>query len=381
MKIIKKYNSRLVPSLLASMLVVATVFASQPRSSAQSVSDLQNQKNILQSQINSTNSTLQGLTNKANTLQNEVAILNAQIADMQNQIATTKNKITSLQSSLDQAQANLEKQKTVLQASIEMLYKNEGASTIELIVGSDSFSKFIDSQTYLQSLKDGITTSVKKIQALKQQIQTQQDEQKKLLNQQQAQQNSLQATQAQQQSLLDQTQGSEANYQQIVAGLRAQQQSVIAAIAAKMAASGTTIYTGDGSNGGYPTVWANAEQDSLVDSWGMWNRECVSYAAFKVAQSGRYMPAWGRGYLANAQNWPGLADAFGIPTDRSPRVGDVAITYNYPVGHAMYVEAVNGRMVTISQYNWPVNGQWGMWSEMTLSADSSSLGPMTFIHF
>ena len=366
---------------MAIVMIIASVFASQVKSSAQSVSDLQNQKNYLQSQINSTNSTLQGLTNKANTLQNEVAILNAQIADMQNQIVSTKNKISVLQASLDQAQANLDKQKAVLQASVQMLYKNEGASTIELIVGSDSFSKFIDSQTYLQSLKDGITTSVKKIQALKQQIQSQQDDQKKLLNQQQAQQQSLQTAQSQQQTLLDETQGSESNYQQLVSSLRAQQQSVIAAIAAKMAASGTTIYTGDGSNGGYPTVWANAEQDSLVDSWGMYNRECVSYAAFKVAQSGRYMPAWGRGYLANAQNWPSLANAFGIPTDHNPRVGDVAITYNWPVGHAMYVEAVSGRMVTISQFNWPVNGQWGVWSEMTLSADNSSLGPMTFIHF
>ena len=30
-------------------------------------------------------------------------------------------------------------------------------------------------------------------------------------------------------------------------------------------------------NGGYPAVWANAPMDSLVDSWGMYNRECMSY--------------------------------------------------------------------------------------------------------
>ena len=111
----------------------------------------------------------------------------------------------------------------------------------------------------------------------------------------------------------------------------------------------------------------------------MYNRECVSYTAFKVWQSGRYMPYWGgRG---NANQWPGNARAAGFEVDNQPSPGDVAITYNGFYGHAMFVEAVNGRMVTVSQYNYIINGQWGAYSEMTLSADNSALGPMTFITF
>jgi surface antigen len=92
-----------------------------------------------------------------------------------------------------------------------------------------------------------------------------------------------------------------------------------------------------------------------------------------------YGGLWGgRG---NANQWPGNARAAGYEVDRDPQPGDVAITNNGYYGHAMFVEAVNGRMVTVSQYNYIINGQWGMYSEMTLSADNSALGPMTFITF
>jgi surface antigen len=375
----KKTTKKVILSSFAIAVIVTAILLPPNFSSASKFSDLTAQNANVVAAINESNQKLEGLTNTSNTLKGQIAFMNAQIAGIQSQIGATKDKIATLQVGLDQAQANLDKQKMVLQASVNTLYKNAGASTVELLIGSDSFTKFVDSQTYLQNLKDGITGSVQKIIALKAQIQSQQDDQKNLLNQQTAQQQQLQTSQNQVASLLATTQGQESSYQQHLADLRAQQQQILGAIAAQMAASGTVLIASDGYNGGYPAYLSNAPQDSLVDPWGMYNRECVSYAAFKVAQSGRTMPYWGG--VGNAQQWPSNAIADGIPVDRSPQVGDVAITYNAPFGHAMYVERVNGRDVTISQYNWLVNGQWGVWSEMTLSADNSGLGPMYFIHF
>ena len=214
---------------------------------------------------------------------------------------------------------------------------------------------------------------------LKAQIQSQQADQEKLLAQQTAQQQQLQTSQNQVSSLLATTQGQESSYQQRLADLRAQQQQVLGAIAAQMAASGTVLISSDGSNGGYPAYLSNAPQDSLTDPWGMYNRECVSYTAFKVAQSGRTMPYWGG--FGNANHWPMNALLNNITVDSNPLKGDVAIAFSSENGHAMYIEAVKGRDVTVSQYNWPINGQKGSGSEMTLSADNSFLGPMYFIHF
>jgi surface antigen len=131
--------------------------------------------------------------------------------------------------------------------------------------------------------------------------------------------------------------------------------------------------TGSACGGGYPAKWCEIAQDSVIDSWGMYNRECVSYTAFKVAASGRYMPYWG-GY-GNANQWDDNARAAGIPVDTSPRAGDVAISNRGTYGHAMYVESVNGNgTINISQYNAALDGRYSTRSGM----DPSGL---YFIHF
>lgn len=380
-----KTTTKALFTILASGIIVTggliSPYAAIP-AGAVSVAELRAQNNELQAQINANNAKAKELSTQADTLQNKLASLDAQVAQLQAQIDLTKNKIAELQINLEKAQVELDRQKELLKASIQALYKKGGASTVELLIGSDSFSQFINDQTYLERLKSGIQTSTEKVIELKQQIQLQQTEQKGLLAQKQSQQQSLNATKNEQQALLDQTKGQEANYKQAVSTLRAQQAQVMAQIAARMVASGTTVYAGDGSNGGYPTRWASAPQNRFVDDWGMYSRQCVSYTAFKVAQSGRFMPH-GQGQ-GNAREWTsnarpgGIWYQHGVRVDRNPRVGDVAITYNGYYGHSMYVEAVNGRMVTVSQYNFDSRGNY---SEMTVSADNSMLGPMDFVHF
>lgn len=127
------------------------------------------------------------------------------------------------------------------------------------------------------------------------------------------------------------------------------------------------------ANGGYPAKWANVPMDSQIDSWGMYNRESTSYAAFKVAQSGKNMPYWGgRG---NANQWPSNARAYGIPVDTTPKAGDVAIRPAGYYGHAMYVESVNPNgTINISEYNAKADGTY---SERT----NVPVAGLVFVHF
>jgi surface antigen len=84
------------------------------------------------------------------------------------------------------------------------------------------------------------------------------------------------------------------------------------------------------------------------------------------------MPYWGgRG---NANQWDDNAIAAGIPTDSSPRAGDVAIKNSGTYGHAMYVNSVNSDgTINISQYNADWNG--------TYSTATISPSGLVFIHF
>jgi septal ring factor EnvC (AmiA/AmiB activator) len=204
----QKFTKKLL--VLAAILVVVTsafivpvAFLNQKTTQAATADELRAQAAALQAQIDANNAEAARLAGEADTLQNKLAILNTQIARLQAQIDLTTTKISELQIQLDQAQVQLDKQKGLLKASLQALYKKGGASTVELLVGSDSFSQFINDQTYLEKLKESIQTSTEKVIALKQQIQAQQEEQKTLLSQQQSEQTSLNMTRAEQQRLLN----------------------------------------------------------------------------------------------------------------------------------------------------------------------------------
>ncbi len=144
--------------------------------------------------------------------------------------------------------------------------------------------------------------------------------------------------------------------------------------AAQLAANrglGGSIVAGDPHHGGYPTKWEDARQDSTIDSWGMFNRECVSYTAWKVYQTYGNMPYWGG--VGNANQWLRNAKTAGIPTSATPRVHSVAISMRGYYGHAAWVEAVNGDMIYVSQYNYDLHGHY---SEMWVSSSY-----FTYIYF
>jgi surface antigen len=178
--------------------------------------------------------------------------------------------------------------------------------------------------------------------------------------------------QQQAQDLVNKYQGQEAAYATQVRQQNAQISSLRAQQAAAMAARfGGAAGTGPACGGGYPGKWCNIPQDSAVDSWGMYNRECVSYTAWRESVNGKYVP-YG---LGNANQWPAGARANNIPTGSTPRAGAVAIWYVGSYGHAMYVEQVYGDgSFLVSQYNY---GENGTYSTMRVGAGSG----FTFIYF
>jgi peptidoglycan DL-endopeptidase CwlO len=342
------------------------------------------------------------LSAQADTLANKISGLQTQIGILQNQINENGVKQKQLAEQIKEAEAKLVVQKAALGLNLRAIYLEGDVTTVEMLAGSGSISEYVDKQQYLDSLQKDVSDSVSKITALRDQLESSKKEIERLIRDQEAQKGVISAQQAEVDKILADTQGQEAQYQtQIkasnsqIAGLRQQQAAenarrlaaLLAAEAARAkaaaaanggSANNSSTLNGSGTSGlvqgggGYPAAWAFAGQDTLVDDWGMYNRECVSYTAFRVANSGRYMPYWGgRG---NAYEWPRNARAAGIPVDGSPRVGDIAIWNNPPYGHAMYVEKVYGNgWIRVSQYNF----NWaGMYNEMDIPSYGTE-----FIHF
>lgn len=310
--------------------------------------------------------------NKADKKESEIEKLQNQIAGIQAQIEVNEKRQAELTRKIKEAQKRLEEQKELLSANIRSMYIEGDITPLEMLASSKNLSDFVDKQEYRDRIRENITNTLDEIDKLKKQLDEQRQEIVKIIEEKKSQRGVLNDKQSEANSKLASLNMSQKAFEakvgkqsQQIAALRAQQ------LAANQSALGGNVVAGDPGRGGYPSNWANAPQDSVVDSWGMYNRECVSYAAWKVYQSGRNMPYWG-GY-GNANQWPGNARSSGISVNGSPKVGDVAISMAGYYGHAMYVEAVSGGQVYVSQYNYAVQGEY---SEMWVSASG-----LQFIHF
>jgi peptidoglycan DL-endopeptidase CwlO len=329
------------------------------------------QGEISQFQIEAAN-----LRSQANTLQNEVNALQAERNALQIQIDKNQVELDKINADITTTEKRIDNQRKLLADNLHSTYIDGSITPIEILASSNSISNFIDKQEYRNKIQQNISLTLKKVRDLRQHLSDQKKAAERTLADQKAQHDTLAAKESQQAQLLADTQGQEATYQQ----LSSQKNSQIASLRAAQAAANTK-WGGNVSyqprGGGYPSYWNDIPMDSTIDNWGMYNRECVSYTAFKVAASGRYMPYWGgRG---NAIQWPGNARAMGLSVDGSPKAGDVAV---WPVGyygHVMYVESVGGDgSIYISEYNYDWSGRY---SERSVSSGTWHAQGFQFIHF
>lgn len=122
----------------------------------------------------------------------------------------------------------------------------------------------------------------------------------------------------------------------------------------------------------YPTPWrAPTTQDTVLDTWKEWNRECTSYAAWMLHSINGYeMP-----FNDDADNWGTDASNLHIEVNMVPVVGSVFWQTGSKGDHVAYVESIpDSTHVQIEEYNALV--PFG-WDEQTVPTNSAS----GYIHF
>lgn len=229
----------------APLAVAAAIFVGPvllTTANAQNTSDLRSRSAQLQAEINKKNAVAQKLEKQGDTLQEAVNGFNARISETESQISATTAKIAQLEKDLKAAQKELKYQKLLLQANIKALYTRGDPSEVELIVGSDNFSEYIDEQEYLERVKAGIQESAQKVVELEKKIKQQRDEQKELLARQLDAKKTLDDLRAQKAQLLEQTRGEEARYKKVAADLKAKRAAVDKQLANMIAAQQLKSY-------------------------------------------------------------------------------------------------------------------------------------------
>ena len=368
-----------IASLFAvSALVSPVVFADK----------YQDQINALNSQNAVTQGSLGQLGAQADSLQGTIAQLQSEINGLQGQITANVTKRDETVAKIAKAEADLVSQRAYLSSSLKAMYVDGGISSLEMLASSQGINDFVDQEQYQQSVQGQLQRTLDTIKQMKAQL----DSDKATLERMIADLNAMQARvasqKAEQNRLLNLNEAQQAELDgQIkansskIADLRKQQAMENARL------SGGRPGAGVNCGGGYPGhvngtsgIWGcDYGLDQGLDNWGMYNRECVSYTAFKVAASGRYMPAWGSSGIGNANQWDDNARRAGIPVDGNPREGDVAVSNSGSYGHVMYVEGVGGDgSVYVSDYNQQYDGRY---REYWVSGEIVRSRGLVFIHF
>ncbi len=233
-----KINTKIVILLASAMAlvgivaVVVLVLAFQHSASAQTTQkDLLNDKlQRLQKQINSYQQSISATRKQGASLQNEINIYDSQIASLElqvqaneTQIEDTNLQITELQVQIDRRKVEIEENKVVLGELIRQLAELDENSFLQMGLGTDNFSAFLDQVQYNRSLSEQVYTLVAKIKEIKAKLEVQQEDLKKsleklkqLAEQLDIAQEALESDRSSKASLLAQTKGSEKNYQSLL---------------------------------------------------------------------------------------------------------------------------------------------------------------------
>lgn len=151
------------------------------------------------------------------------------------------------------------------------------------------------------------------------------------------------------------------------------------------------VYTGSDRQAARPCVYddypyPNASMDG-VDPWNFYNRQCTSFAAFRInwngTSTGKTFTNWYLGeHFGNAESWDDAARASGVPVYNNPAVGRIA-QWNPGVGgvsrygHVAYVAAVySSTDILIEEYNWSA----GAYTKRRITA-GGGYWPSNFIAF
>lgn len=375
---VKYMQSKRAKNILRSSSLIITVFAFLVATILPNyviADQYTDQINALQAQNDQKQAQAGILSVEASSLSDAISKLQAQIDAAQARINQLSADIDSLKKQIKEAEIELAKQKALLSQSIKAMYVSGDISTVEMLMSSKDLSDFFDKQQYQESVREKIKTTLDKVTQLKLDLATKKEMVEKSLAEQKTLQNQLAGQKAEKNRVLTLNQDQQNQLQSEISQnndkvkeLRRQQ-----AIENAKHFRGVQVVAGSNGRDTYPNAWRNSGKDTMLDNWGMYNRECVSYTAWKVYESNRFMPYWGG--VGNANQWDDNARAAGIAVDTNPRAGDVAIAHWGYYGHAMYVESVNGDgTINISQYNWDYNGTYS-------EAYNFPASGLVFIHF
>lgn len=232
--------------------VFANVYADTASSTPSTTNNLNDKKILLQDQLNTLNkqiSAYQGQIKQTQgqqaSLKNEIFIYDTQIKSTELQIQVKQTEITDTNLQIDELENQIQKRqqeiadnKVLLKELLTQINETDSDSFLQVSLGEDNFSSFLDQVQYTQSVQDKVFEILQNIKKVKEKLLSQQDALKTQLAQLQDLKDQLSSTEdalssqrSQKQSLLDKTRGLEKNYQTLLAASKKEEEDLQGEIA------------------------------------------------------------------------------------------------------------------------------------------------------
>ena len=320
------------------------------------------------------------LNRMAENYELELEALGRQSAQIQTSLTESEAEYAKLEKEVSAIEKKLKASREELGSILISMQIDSEVSPLEMIASSTSIGEYVDRHAHQTAIRQSIDTEIVKINDTRKELEERKSDVARVVESQKNQKEQLAQKEAKQQTLVAQTRGEADRYRELaeannlrIQQLREEQAELNrrAAESAIGAAGNSNVNIPPGILGGdYP--FTKGPLDYGVDPWGLYYRECVSYAAWKVASTGRFVPHFGgRG---NANEWPTTVARFGISNGKEPRAGSVAMQDIGVYGHVMYVEKVNDdNTIVVSDYNLAWDGLYRKYTR--------SSGGLTYIYF
>lgn len=255
----------------------------------------------------------------------KIADVSGRLEAIQNQISDTTTRIVQTDAAIADTKVRMAAKQAILGEFVRRSYTTNTQTSLEILVGSDSISQFVDKQQYLQSGQDKIAAALDEVIKIKRELDSQSAELSKLNVQLEAARQGLAYQKAQ----------AEANLAQIEAS-----RSELKAKLAKYS-GGRVVNSGDQVNVG-----------DLIGFEGSSGCSTGPHVHFEVQSGGQ--PVNPRNYAPGRLQWPqdsgfSIAQEFGSPNWAAPYSFHSGIDITQYFGAPVYAAAAG--TVTYSGYD------------------------------
>lgn len=201
---------------VVSALIAVALFIGPTAALAESMSSLQQQMNAKSQEAAALKAQVDTQAHAAATLEEQLEQMTRQMSAIKVRIRDTNAKVAVVNAELAVVNARMAEKRSVLNEYIKTDYYVADTSTLEVLVGSDSISDFLDKRQYIEASQDRINELLAAIEAVKAELDAKKAELDKLNESLALQRAELDAQAAAKNQLLEQTRGEQARYEALL---------------------------------------------------------------------------------------------------------------------------------------------------------------------